>query len=435
MGDIDFMNTFLASGSFGVTFAIVFTVFCTLGFTIFAVCFWWVDFKKRPLKELWIRIKKAIWSVFEKVYEFFHYNSAVKTVYSDKSMNYSGTEFLPIPTKAPTNQYTYEFVGWDKNGVDEKGNMVVRAIYLQKVTKCYINVFDDDKTTLLYSTTVEYGAGANLSDLSPSKPDSKEFSYQFVGWDKDTNAFYKNENVYAVYNAIPKKYTYKFFDEDGETVLSQGTAIYGTPIIAPKSPKRSSADNGVSEFSGWKNYTEGMLLTKDYEFIAEYRLKPLGEAGSASIIKTEGEKVKVVPETKLTPNEDSEHEEIKKSQVMSTINFDTAKQSQNTAITEIKVPAAGGIIRKKQGMLVQRNTSVSDVEKFREINSTETQTHDDKEIHQKIQLMTIKRSTGVSNDASKVIKVKPKPEKAPEDDELLKNMMINKIKIDKKDDN
>ena len=40
------------------------------------------------------------------------------------------------------------------------------------------------------------------------KPDTKEFSYEFIGWDKDIDAFYKHENVYAVYKAIPKKYTY-----------------------------------------------------------------------------------------------------------------------------------------------------------------------------------------------------------------------------------
>ncbi len=427
------MNSLLASGSFGVTFALVFTICCTVGFVIFAVCFWWVDVKKRPLREMGIRIRKGIWSMFEKVYEFFHYNSTVKTVYSDKSMNYSGTEFLPIPTKAPTNQYTYEFVGWDKNGVDEKGNIVVRAIYLQKVTRCYINVFDDDKTTLLYSTSVEYGAGVNLSELKPTKPESKEFSYKFVGWDKDINAFYKNENIYAVYNAVPKKYTYKFLDEDGETVLSQGTAIYGTPIIAPKTPKRATNDNGVSEFAQWKYYVDGMLLTKDCEFIAEYRLKPLGEVGSASIIKTEGEKIKVIPETKLTANEDSAHEEIKKQQVLNTIKFDATREPE-TSITEIKVPAAGGVIRKKQGMLVQRNIEQDEVEKFREINSSESQTHEDKEVHQKIQLMAIKKSTETKSAGSNVIKIKPKPEKAPEDDELLKNMMVNKIKIDKKDD-
>lgn len=427
-------NTFLASTSFGVTFALIFTIVCVLIFVCAVVCLWWVDIKKRPLRELGIRIKKFFWSGFEKIYEFFHYNSTVKTVYSDKSMNYSGTEFLPIPTKAPTNQYTYEFVGWDKNGVDEKGNIVVRAIYLQKVTKCYVNVFDDDKTTLLHSAVVEYGAGVNLSDLHPTKPDSKEFSYEFVGWDKDINAFYKNENVCAVYNAIPKKFTYKFVDEDGETIISQGTAIYGTPIIAPKAPKKSFVDGAVCELAGWKNYSDGMLLTKDCIFVAEYVARPVGGAGTSSIIKTEGDKVKVVQETNLTPKEDSAHDEIKKSQILSTVNFDTVKQKE-TAVTEIKMNTAGGVIRKKQGMLVQRNTPMTDAEKFSEMNKLETPINEDKEVHQKIQLMTVKRTAGVKDENSKVIKVKPKPEQAPKEDELLKNMMINKIKIDKKDDN
>ena len=70
----------------------------------------------------------------------------------------------------------------------------------------------------------------------------------------------------------------------------------------------------------------------------------------------------------------------------------------------------------------------------REINSAEVPIEADKEVHQKIQLMTIKKTSGAKTNNSKVITVKPKPEKAPEDNEILKNMMINKIKIDKKDD-
>ena len=426
-------NVFLASASLGVTLAVIFTVVSVLIFASVVFCLWWVDVKKRPLKQVWFIIKKAIWNCFERIYEFFHYNSEVKTVYSDKSMNYSGTEFLPIPTKAPTNQYTYEFVGWDKNGVDEKGNIVVRAIYLQKVIKCYINVFDDDKTTLLHSAVVEYGAGVNLSDIHPVKPDSKEFSYKFVGWDKDTTAFYKNENVYAVYNAIPKKYTYKFVEEDGESVVSQGTAIYGTPIVPPASPKKSSKADGVYEFAGWKNYTDGMLLTKDCTFVAEFREKPVGGAGSSSIIKTDGESVRVVPETKLTPSEDSAHEEIRRTQILTAAKFDTEAEKTTAPVTEIKVGDAG-VIRKKQGMVVQRNKVMTEAERFREINSAEVPIEADKEVHQKIQLMTIKKTSGAKTNNSKVITVKPKPEKAPEDNEILKNMMINKIKIDKKDD-
>lgn len=415
------------AASFGVTFAIIFTVIATLIFSVVVVCFWWVDIKKRPLKELWQLIKSKLWWVCEKVGSLFTYNAVVKTVYSDKALNYSGTEFLPIPTKAPTNQYTYEFVGWDKNGVDEKGNIVIRAIYLQKVIKCYINVYDDDRQTLLKSEVVEYGSGISLSDLKPHKPESKEFSYEFVGWDKDLSAFYGNENVYAVYNAIPKKYTYMFLEEDGETIVSQGIAIYGTPITAPMPPKKAASDDKMFVFAGWKGYTEGMVLTKDSEFVAMYSVRSVGGLGSSSIIKTEGEKVEVVPETKLTPKEDSEHEEIQKARIASAVSFDTTSE-KSAPVTEIKVSGAG-VIRKKAGMVIESNTT----EKFKEINASSTSRNEDKEVHQKIQLMTIKKTKNAKKDETKVIVAKPKEEKAPEDDEILKNMMINKIKIDKKD--
>ena len=281
----------------------------------------------------------------------------------------------------------------------------------------------------MHSAVVEYGAGVNLADLHPEKPDSKEFSYKFVGWDKDTNAFYKNENVYAVYNAIPKKFTYKFIDEDGETVISQGTAIYGTPIIAPNAPKKDSSTDEVNEFSGWKNYTEGMLLTKDIVFFAEYTKKHVGGIGTSSIIKTEGENVRVVEESKLSKEEDLAQDDIKLNRLASAIKFD-AGSKQETAVAEIRHSSGTGVIRKKAGMVIEQNQTA----KFQAINSSERQTVSDGEVHQKIQLMTIKKTADVENTNSKIIKIKPKPEKEPEEDELLKNMMINKIKIDKKED-
>ena len=376
---------------------------------------------------MFAQIRNGFWFVFEQIYSLFSTNSTVKTVYSDKSRNYSGTEFLPIPTKAPTNQYTYEFVGWDKNGVDEKGNMVVKAIYLQKVIKCYINVFNDDRETLLKSDVVEYGAGINLDDIHPTKAETKEFAYEFVGWDKDITAFYKNENVYAVFNAIPKKYSYKFVDEDGQTIISQGTAIYGTPIIPPAEPKKVSDINKVCEFVGWKNYTDGMVLTKDVSFVAMYAVKPVGEPGTSSIIKTDGTNVKVVAESALSEVEDREKDNVRLSRLATAIKFDAGK-NKATQITEVKTES--GAIRKTGGVVIQKN--ITSEEKFRELTAKEVQHHtDDDEIHQKIQLMTIKKTAEVE-DNSKVIKLKPKPEKEPEEDGILKNMMINKIKIEKK---
>lgn len=421
-------NNFLAAST-GTTIAVVFTTITIVVFAVAMFLLFWVDVKKKSMKDLKKAIADGFMSFFGKIHDFFTANSAVKTVYSDKSLNYSGTEFLPVPTKAPTDKYTYEFVGWDKNGVDANGNTVVRAIYLQKVTRCCINVFDDDKITLIKSAEVEYGAGINLDDVKLSKPDTKEFSYEFIGWDKDIDAFYKHENVYAVYKAIPKKYTYTFVDEDEKTVLNQGTAVYGTPIVAPTAPKKENTKELVYEFAGWKGYEDGMLLTKDVTFVASFNSVPVTGAKNSSIIKTEGERFKVVSET---PEKKEE-----KTRLQSAVKLGEKQEARGDAITSIN-PRTKGILagRRSGSSVVVELNNKSDAEKFQEINRGDVFDNGDDEVHQKIQLMTIKKTTGDSAKKSKVIKSVPKSKEvnAVNENEIFGNMMVNKVKIDKKDD-
>ena len=429
-------SAFLAAST-GITIAVIFTVVTVLVFSTSMFLLWWVDAKKKTIKELGVAIKNGFMSFFGKIHDFFTANTAVKTVYSDKSLNYSGTEFLPVPTKAPTDKYTYEFVGWDKNGVDASGNTVVRAIYLQKVTRCCINVFDDDKQTLIKSVEVEYGAGVNLDDVKLSKPDTKEFSYEFIGWDKDIDAFYKHENIYAVYKAIPKKYTYTFVDEDGKTVLNQGTAVYGTPIVAPVAPKKENTKTHVYEFAGWKGYEDNMPLTKDCVFEAHFNSIPVTATLNSAIIKTEGEKIKVVAE--VASAEESKTQ-LKPQSTVDLSNF------TNADVDETKGDSITSINPKKKGILAGRKPSSgssvvveindkSQAEKFKEINRRNILDSGDDEVHQKIQLMTIKKTTGDSNK-QKVIKSVPKSKEvnSVDENELFGNMIVNKVKIDKKDD-
>lgn len=421
-------NAFLASSS-GTTIAVIFTVITVLIFSSVIFMLWWVDVKKKTVKDLGRAIKGGFMALFGKIHDFFTMNSAVKTVYSDKSLNYSGTEFLPVPTKAPTDKYTYEFVGWDKNGVDANGNTVVRAIYLQKVTRCYINVFDDDKQTLLTSAEVEYGAGVSLDNIKPVKQETKEFSYEFIGWDKDISAFYKNENVYAVYKAIPKKYTYTFFDEDEKTILNQGTAIYGTPIVAPSAPKKENTKECVYEFAGWKGYEDNMPLTRDVTFVASFNSVPVTITQNSSIIKPEGDNFKVVSETPV--NKDS-------NKPQSAVNFGAQPKEKNEAVTSITPRTKGilGIKRSSTSSVVIEMNNKSEAEKFQEINRRDILDNGDDEVHQKIQLMTIKKTKGDSQNKSKIIKSVPKNKEVNvvDETELFNNMMVNKVKIDKIDD-
>ncbi len=422
------LNMFLAAST-GTTIAVVFTTITIFVFAAAMFTLWWVDVKKKTLKEMRQAIKGGFMNFFGRIHDFFTMNGSVKTVYSDKSLNYSGTEFLPIPTKAPTDKYTYEFVGWDKNGVDANGNTVVRAIYLQKVTRCCVNVFDDDRQTLFKSFEIEYGAGINLDGIHPSKPETREFSYEFIGWDKNTDAFYKHENVYAVYKAIPKKFTYTFLDEDETTIVNQGTSVFGTPILAPVAPAKENTKEFVYEFSGWKGYEEGMILTRDVEFVASYAKVPVTAQQNSSIIKPSGENFEVVSETP---------KKVETQKPQSIIKYDVStKEKLSDSITEINPKTKGILAGRHSGssVVVEMNNK-SDAEKFQEINRKDVLDHGDDEVHQKIQLMTIKKTTGEADKKSKIIKSVPKNKEVESatEDEIFGNMIVNKIKIDKKDD-
>ena len=165
-------------------------------------------------------------------------------------------------------------------------------------------------------------------------------------------------------------------------------------------------------------------------FYADYEFKPYGGLGTSSIIKTEGENIKVVEETKLSPQEDSEHEEVQKAMTEELVTFDTAQQSPKQSVTEIKM-GSSGVIRKRNGGFVQMNDNA---EKFKKINTGVIAANNDKEVHQKIQLMTVKQSTDVEprqEQPKKIITIKPKKENVTEVD-ILNNIMMNKIKIEKK---
>ncbi len=456
-------NTFvsLLGTNFGVTFAVTFSV-CVLVIFILTMFFmWWVDVKKRTIKSFFVGIKNGIFKACEVVNDFFA-NEKVKTVYSDKTLNFSGTEFLPIPSKEPNDKFTYEFVGWDKCGFDAQGNVVVKAIYLQKTKKIIVNVYDDDKATQLKSFEIDFGAGIDLTGLCPEKPETKEFSYEFAGWDKDIKAFYKNENVYAVYRAIPKKFTYTFFDEDKETIVSQGTAIYGTPIFAPPSPVKQNENGQVFRFSYWRNFKDDMILTKDCYFVAQYQSSPessvfgstvvdiSGEqhhVDSVQIVANRAEEIKSKPNTNViktsskasAPKLDFEYEKQKKQKRESRFskkNLESQSSSQNHSqpvfhginmasikADEPKTTATVKPVTKNRKMKIEKATTLPKEKSkpaLAPLNLTDAK--DDEDMKDLVPL-TAQKTENITNSAKKKEESEEKP---------FANMLVNRIKIAKK---
>ena len=257
---------YLAGNIGGQTIVTIFTIAVVLLFIAFLVVFLVLDYKNTKVSEL----RKKLYNSTEK-----HEKYEVNTVYSDKSKNYSGTEILPIPTKEPSEEYNYEFVGWDKNYFNESGDTIAKPIYLKRLNKFVVNFYLDDKTTLLKTVEVEYGKSADATDLMPEKPETDEFSFEFDGWSKDISSVKEDESVYAVFKATPKKCNYKFVDSDG-TVLFEETAVYGTPIVYNVTPV--SKDKSMV-FSHFENYTQGQKLEENEIFTAVY--KPISDESNA----------------------------------------------------------------------------------------------------------------------------------------------------------
>ena len=99
----------------------------------------------------------------------------------------------------------------------------------------------------------------------------------FVGWftapeggeqvTASTVASGENCTVYARYE---KAYTYTFLNYD-ETVWAEGLLAENTAIPAPvEAPARPSADGFYYTFTGWEGYAEGMTITGDITFRAQF---------------------------------------------------------------------------------------------------------------------------------------------------------------------
>ncbi|MCC2138095.1 InlB B-repeat-containing protein, partial [Oscillospiraceae bacterium CLA-AA-H250] len=131
---------------------------------------------------------------------------------------------------APTG---YEFLGWattpDSNTVTYKVGATVfvdangdNDLYAVWQVKTYtVTWVDEDGTTLIDQKDYEYGAMPKFEGVEPTKAADAQYTYTFKGWDKDYTEVKGNQTYVAVYEKTTNKYTVKWVDEDGTTLIDQ----------------------------------------------------------------------------------------------------------------------------------------------------------------------------------------------------------------------
>ena len=168
---------------------------------------------------------------------------------------------------APTG---YKFLGWattpDSNTVTYKVGATVfvdangdNDLYAVWQVKTYtVTWVDEDGTTLIDQKDYEYGAIPKFEGVEPTKAADAQYTYTFKGWDKDYTEVKGNQTYVAVYEKTTNKYTVKWVDEDGTTLIDQKDYEYGAiPKFEGVEPTKAADAQYTYTFKGWdKDYTE-----------------------------------------------------------------------------------------------------------------------------------------------------------------------------------
>ena len=114
-----------------------------------------------------------------------------------------------------------------------------------------------------------------------TRPDDEGYTYEFIGWDINgdgmaddlTTLPVGSFTAVATYKMTPKQYTYRFVDTNG-TVLLEKTAEYGSLVLPPFRMAMNYEDEHYSYTRSYTNYTEGMTLSGNTDYIVALDATP-----------------------------------------------------------------------------------------------------------------------------------------------------------------
>ena len=225
------------------------------------------------------------WSNCELTYydkEWYHYSCDLK-YYTVRFLDWDGRELqsgsllegtMPEysgngPERAADEQYTYTFSGWDKELSAVSGDASYTAVYSTTLNQYTVTFYDEDGTTVLWSSSFDYGTVPVYGGEKIEKVADEQYSYAFAGWDKEISAVSGDASYTAVYSTTLNRYTVTFYDEDGETVLWSETLDYGTlPVYKGEKPVKEGNQHYSYSFIGWDN--EIVALTGNTSYTAVF---------------------------------------------------------------------------------------------------------------------------------------------------------------------
>ena len=181
------------------------------------------------------------------------FNSNGGSVVDTITQDYNSSVTAP---SAPSKE-GYTFAGWysDKDLTKAYNFSTMPAenitLYAKWTVNQYTFTFVTNGGSAVTSITQDYG-----TDIVA--PTTTKTGYTFVAWytDEELNDLYtfttvpaENITLYAKWEV--NSYTYKFYDEDGTTLLFETTLNYGSSYVIPSNPTKATDNSYAYVFAGW----------------------------------------------------------------------------------------------------------------------------------------------------------------------------------------
>ena len=154
------------------------------------------------------------------------------------------------PTRAATDEFTYEFEGWTPSITSVIGAQTYTAKF-KATTKQYKVVFQNYDGAMLQQSNVAYGDVPSYTGATPTRTATDEFTYEFEGWTPSITAVTGAQTYTAKFKAITKQYKVVFQNYDG-AILQQSNVAYGdVPSYTGVTPVRPATGDFTYKFDGW----------------------------------------------------------------------------------------------------------------------------------------------------------------------------------------
>ena len=180
-----------------------------------------------------------------------------ETKYNEKTGN-------TVPQKAPTVDKVFTFTGWNTALATVTAAATYTAQYSESVRKYTVTFLNYNAVDELYTVDVNYNTRPTYNGVTPFRPNTSAFSYDWTGWQQGTTTYGTSETLpvvkgdisyIATFEQTELKYQVFFKRQDGSIIDAPFFTYEETPAAFPANPTMASTVSTDYTFREWSPAT------------------------------------------------------------------------------------------------------------------------------------------------------------------------------------